>query len=159
MVSEKSKRWLERLIALILVSILVLVFFGRIEKISVIAERESVQQCLSSMRVGIQMFVLTDITRGRVADMRAYENANPMRFQDREKLPLNYAGEMNAAEAAALGRGLWYYDTSAGHLVYRVSHYPLYEGDTRRELRYRLRFSEAQGDIFSLRLLELEEET
>lgn len=152
----KSKRWLERLVALILASILVLVFFERVEKISIIAERESVQQCLSSIRVGVQMFVLTDVARGRIADMRAYENTNPMRLQDQTKLPMNYAGEFGSAEAAELGNGQWYYDTTAGQLVYRVSHYPLYEGDARRELRYRLRFSD---DIFSLRLVELKEET
>jgi hypothetical protein len=153
---QKSKRWLERLIALILASIAVLVFFERVEKISLIAERESVQQSLSSMRVGIQMFVLTDITRGRTADMRAYENANPMRFQDQEKLPVNYAGEFGAEEAANVRNGQWYYDTSAGHFVYKVSHYPLYENDARRELRYRLRFAD---DVFSLRLVDVEEET
>lgn len=152
----KSKRWLERLVALILVLILVSVFFVRVEKISIVAERESVQQCLSSIRVGVQMFVLSDVMRGRIADMRAYENANPMRLQDQEKLPVNYAGEFSAEEAAGLRGGQWYYDTTAGQLVYRVSHYPLYEGDARRELRYRLRFSD---DIFSLRLVELKEET
>lgn len=151
---QKSKRWLERLIALILASIMVLVFFERVERISIVAERESVQQYLSTARVGVQMFVLADIVNGKAADMRAYENTNPMRFYS--ELPSNYAGEFSTEEAANVRSGQWYYDTSVNQLVYRVSHYPLYEGDARRELRYRLRFSD---DIFSLRLVELEEET
>ena len=43
--------------------------------------------------------------------------------------------------------------------MYRVSHYPLYEDDNRKELRYRLRFSGAADDIFSLHLSAVEEET
>jgi hypothetical protein len=154
MEAPKSKRWLERLIALILASIVVLVFFERVEKISIVAERESVNQYLSTTRVGIQMFVLEDIVRGRVADIRSYENTNPMRFY--KALPSNYAGELNARDAANIKAGQWFYDTSSNQLVYRISHYPLYENDARRELRYRLRFAD---DIFSLRLVEAEEET
>jgi hypothetical protein len=156
---ERSKRWLERLIALVLASIMVLVFFTQIEKISVVAERESVQQCLSSLRVGIQFFILGDMVNGKTADMRAYEDTNPMRFQELEKLPVNYAGEFSAEEAAAIATGRWYYDTTARQLVYRVAHYPLYEGDTRKELRYRLQFSDAADDLFSLHLSAVEEET
>jgi hypothetical protein len=157
--AEKSKRWLERLIALILASVMVLVFFGRVEKISTAAERESVQQCLSSLRVGMQFFALSDIVRGRVADMRIYENTNPMQFQDQEKLPPNYAGEFDTEDAVTIGGGQWYFDKSARQLVYRVSHYPLYEGDNRQELRYRLEYSDVVGDVFSLRLSPVEGET
>lgn len=158
MTSERSKRRLERLIALILASIMVLVFFAKVEKISVAVERESVQQSLSSIRVGIQMFVLSDIIRGGgTADMRSYENTNPMRFQ--EKLPMNYAGEFDPEETANIVGGQWYYDKSANHLVYRVAHYPLFEGDSRRELRYRLQFSDAADEVSSLRLVVAEQET
>jgi hypothetical protein len=136
-----------------------LVFFGQVEKISVIAERESVQQCLSSLRVGIQFFILSDMVNGKAADMRVYEDTNPMQFQDQTKLPVNYAGEFSAEEAAAVAAGRWYYDTTARQLVYRVSHYPLYEGDTRKELRYRLRSSDTADDLYSLRLSAVEEET
>jgi hypothetical protein len=156
---ERSKRWLERLIALILASIMVLVFFGYVDKISVAAERESVQQCLSSLQVGIQFFILSDMVNGRLADMRSYENTNPMQFQDQSKLPVNYAGEFNSEEAAVIAAGLWYYDKSANQLVYRVSHYPLYEGDIRKELRYRLQLSGAANDLFRLHLSAVEEET
>jgi hypothetical protein len=156
---ERGKRWLERLIALILVLVVVLVFFAQVEKISVVAERESVQQCLSSLRLGIQFFILTDMVNGKTADIRVYEDTNPMQFQDQAKLPVNYAGEFNAQEAAAVGAGRWYYDKTANQLVYRVSHYPLYEGDVRTELRYRLRFSDVADDLFSLHLSAVEEET
>jgi hypothetical protein len=103
------------------------------------------------------MFVLADIVNGKVATMRDYENTNPMRFYT--ELPTSYAGEFNAEEAAGVRNGQWYYDTTANQLVYRVSHYPLYEGDARRELRYRLGFSEAAGDIYNLRLMALDEGT
>jgi hypothetical protein len=96
---------------------------------------------------------------GKTADMRAYEGTNPMQFQDQAKLPLNYAGEFSAGETAAVAAGLWYYDKSANQLVYRVSHYPLYEGDIRKELRYRLQFSDAANDLFTLHLSAVEEET
>lgn len=151
----KSKRWLERLIALILVSAVVLAFYGRAQRIFVVVERESVQQFLSSVRLGIQIFVLTDIARGRVADMRAYNHTNPMRLQDQEKLPVNYAGELDVEAATGVSGGQWYYDKSVGQLVYRVMHYPLFENDDRRELRYSLQFSNIAGDAFSLHLIEV----
>jgi hypothetical protein len=157
MTSGKSKRWLERLIALMLASVMVLVFFERIEKIAIIAERESVQQYLSTTQVGIQMFMLADIVQGNVADMRSYENTNPMRFY--KILPSNYAGELSTKEVASIRGGQWYYDKSANQLVYRISHHPLYEGDARKELRYRLQYSDAADIISSLYLKELEEET
>lgn len=157
MASEKSKRWLEWMIALILVSIVVLVFFQKIQKVVIVAERESVNQCLSSIRVGIQLFILSDIVRGKVADMRAYENSNPIQFQ--KEPPPNYAGEFGAEEAANVRDGQWYYDTSANQLVYRVSHYPLFNNDYRKELRYRLQFSESgDNNPLKLRLLAVEKE-
>jgi general secretion pathway protein G len=153
----KSKRWLERLIALIMASIMVLVFFERVEKLTLIAERESVNQYLSTTRVGIQMFVLDDIVRGKLADIRTYENTNPMRFY--QELPSNYVGEFSAEAAASVKPGQWYYDTTARKLVYRVSHYPLYEGDRRKELRYRLHASATGSALSSLSLIEVKEET
>jgi hypothetical protein len=145
------------LIALMLTSVMVLVFFERVEKIAVTAERESVNQYLSTTRVGIQMFMLEDIVRGRITDIRSYENTNPMRFY--KELPSNYAGEFSAEDAANISTGQWYFDKSARQLVYRVSHYPLYEDGNRRELRYRLQYSNVADDVFSLRLSPVEGET
>lgn len=153
---QKNKRRLEQLIALLLASILVMTFFIYVQKVSIVVERESVRQSLSSIRVGIRMFILTDIVHGGAVNMRAYENTNPMQFQ--EKPPVNYAGEFSSEEAVKVMPGNWYYDLSARQLVYRVSHYPLFENDNRRELRYRLQFSDMAGDVFSLRLSAVEEE-
>ncbi|HEX5054889.1 MAG TPA: hypothetical protein VFX02_00175 [Gammaproteobacteria bacterium] len=154
---QKSKRWLERLIALIMASIMVLVFFGRVEKILLVTERESVNQYLATTRVGIHLFVLDNIVRGRVADIRSYENANPMRLY--KELPSSYAGEFSAQEAAHVKPGQWYYDTTARQLVYRISHYPLYEGDSRKELRYRLHASTTGSALSNLSLIEVKEKT
>lgn len=155
MIAGKSKRYLERLIALTLISIVVLAFFVRVNKMSAIIEREAVTQTLSTIRLGMQFYMIKTMVDGMRIDLEKYAGANP--FELLQQPPANYAGEFGPEELHNVAEGRWYYDKSAGHLVYRVSHYPLYEGDSRRELRYRLNVS--SDDIFVLRLLEVEEET
>jgi hypothetical protein len=154
----KSRRYLEYLVSLVLISTVVLVFFVQINKMVVIAEEEMVQQTLSTVRLGMQFHVLNKIVGGEVPVMDQYADTNPLDLLIQP--PANYAGEFSAEESAGVAPGKWYYDKSASQLVYRIANYPLLgEAEGFRELRYRLRISDMKTNPFNLQLLPVEEET
>ncbi|HEY3487906.1 MAG TPA: hypothetical protein VGL10_07560 [Gammaproteobacteria bacterium] len=151
----RIKRYFEWMISLIMLMVVVLVFFVQINKLSAIAERESIQQTLSTIRLGMQFYALKKIVVGEVPRMEQYADTNPLEML--QQPPANYAGEFTASESSNAMPGQWYYDTSAKQLVYRVAHYPLFDAEAEpKELRYQLQVSDAADDAFSLRLLAVE---
>lgn len=135
----KGKRYFEYLLALLLVAAIVLVFFQRIDQISAATEKTSLQQSLSTLRMGKQLALFKRIIDGDESDIRALAGTNPVALL--QAPPSNYAGEYeDGAAAGEVPAGQWYYDRSTGMLVYRVVHERLAVQLGGSTLRYRLNY-------------------
>ncbi len=131
---NRELNYFQKLVGVIIISIVVLVFFAKINRLAVATEQESIQQTLSVIRSGIQIYSLNAVMTGRSSDLASYENANPVSMM--RSPPLNYAGEYAANKSIQVPEGSWYFDTTNKELVYEALNDDVFG----KELRYRLDF-------------------
>jgi hypothetical protein len=132
----RAKRYLEWLISGLLISVVLLVLFSKLNQLAVAAEREGVQQTLSTLRMGVQIFIFKNMIAGKHHNLRDYENTNPI---DMLAIPpSNYVGAYPADQSAEVSPGRWYFDLSSQELVYRMSYFLMGQDNGKTELRYRL---------------------
>jgi hypothetical protein len=134
MEEDRAKRYLEWLISGLLIGVVVLILFGKLNRLAASTERESVQQTLSAVRMGIQIFIFKNMLQGKHDDLSGYENTNPMDMLSHP--PGNYAGAYSAEQSVEVPSGRWYFDLSSQQLAYRMTY--SFEGANVTELRYRL---------------------
>ena len=109
---------LELVIVIVMISVLLVLAISRLLALQVDAERVAMQTVLGTLRSAIGIKVAEDIVKMKVADLRSYQDANPMKLL--AQLPPNYLGEFDGVDPATLEDGNWYFDKRAGMLVYLV---------------------------------------
>lgn len=152
-VSYRSKRYLENLLGLGLIAVLVLIFFGYINRLAIAAEEAGVQQTLSILRQGVQIFMFSKMIDG---DRRfeKYDHGNP--FAMLSKTPEDYAGEYSARDGLRVPAGRWYFELDNRQAVYRFMNAPLWEDQAgKKEIRLSLRFEPAADNALPLKLREV----
>lgn len=151
-VSYRSKRYLENLLGLGLVAVLVSIFFVYVSRLVVSTERSAVQQTLSVLRQGVQVFMLSKVIDGD-RRLEKYDHGNP--FAMLSQTPEDYAGEYSARDGLRVPAGNWYFELDSRQAVYRFMNAPLWKDQTgKKEIRLSLRFEPAAGDALPLKLRE-----
>lgn len=152
-VSYRSKRYLENLLGLGLIAVLVLIFFVYVNRLAIDVEQAGVQQTLSVLRQGVQVFMLSKIIDGE-RRFEKYGNGNP--FAMLSKTPEDYAGEYSARDGMRVPAGRWYFEPDSRQAVYRFMNAPLWEEEAgKKEIRLSLRFEPAAGNALPLKLREV----
>lgn len=102
-----------------LIVMLYMVAEERLNELPAAAERASFQAVLAQLKAGVNLEMLASLSAGNFNRIAAMEGANPMDFL--LETPGNYMGELDGrADHSTLRRSSWYYDRSAGELVYLV---------------------------------------
>jgi len=140
---------LEAVIAAILISLLMVIFFGRILKISGAIEREAMQQTVNHISSALNIEALTLIVKGDQEALAQWEGANPMGLL--HPPPLQYRGSSNESEALQVSPGSWFFDQEAGLLIYRINHIDQFSGGRAIPERVRFRveatFNDKNGNL------------
>ena len=83
------------------------------------AERASFIAVITQLQTGINLELISAVTRGNIGAADLLEDINPM---DLMLLPpSNYLGAFSGAASAELPRRSWYFDNSSNELVYLVN--------------------------------------
>lgn len=108
----------ELMVYILAASILFSVMLNRYRDFPDEAERASFIAVLGQLRAGVNLQMMNAIADGSWNRLDALDGSNPMDLM--LEAPSNYLGEF-AEVGASLPRRSWYFDTSAGHLVYHVN--------------------------------------
>ena len=136
---------LEAVIAAILISLFMVIFFGRILKISGAIEREAMQQTVNHISSALNIEALTLIVKGDQKALAEWEGANPIKLLSPP--PLQYKGSLTEAEAIKVAPGSWFFDEEAGLLIYRINHIDQFSGGRAIPERVRFRIEATFDDI------------
>jgi len=103
------------------------------------AERAVMRTTLASFKTALQLKVAELLIERRGTEIAALQGQNPVTWL--EEPPSNYLGAFPAGEAREKPAGNWYFDTSAGELVYlpRGAIFGAPGSRAPYELRYRVR--------------------
>jgi hypothetical protein len=127
---------LETAIAVILISLLIVVFFNRILAMSVAIERESMRQTIIHINSILNIEALTLIVKNDQEGFAKREGINPVDLMTPG--PSRYAGSFHGPDPKEITPGTWYFDESKKQLVYRVNHVDRFAGG--RAIPERIRF-------------------
>lgn len=164
---------LELAAAVIVIATLCTVFMGRGLRLLALAEEQAVRASVLNMNSSLRILFYRMIVDGRAAEVIRWQGANPVALMqgwgtttDMETavahpelarfgtmtgaMGMDYAGERNARDPAAIGRGQWYFEQADGTLVYRVRNdeffRSLLQGPARVRYRLEVRFDDPDGD-------------
>jgi prepilin-type N-terminal cleavage/methylation domain-containing protein len=113
----------ELVVVLTIIGILIAIAADKLPAWQSQAERASMESVAGSLRSALGIKVASLIAQSNMAGIRALTGSNPM--EQLSEVPANYAGVKGGAAAAAVPGGQWYYDATAGQLVYRVRNHAL----------------------------------
>ncbi|HHJ12495.1 MAG TPA: hypothetical protein ENK00_04870 [Chromatiales bacterium] len=148
---------LEFVLAAIVISILIVVFFSRVVRLSEAVERTAVQQTVNNLDSVIKLKWLTHLVRNEQDALRAMVGSNPMRLL--QEPPVTYLGELDRPDPAAIPPQRWYFDTRQRLLVYRVANPRAIEGGAGDPPRIRFRVEavrDGEGKIQGIEMRPLE---
>ncbi len=148
---------LEFVLAAIVISILIVVFFSRVVRLSEAVERTAVQQTVNNLDSVIKLKWLTHLVRNEQDALRAMVGSNPMRLL--QEPPVTYLGELDHPDPAAIPPQRWYFDKDRHLLVYRVANPRAIEGGAMDPPRIRFRVEavrDGEGNIRSIEMRPLE---
>jgi type II secretory pathway pseudopilin PulG len=162
MAGRRLKRDLSRLelgLALSILLVLVAVALHLMQRTMAWAERTALDTTLAELRSELDLRAATLLVRGDLQALAALARANPWPSRARTKAPpspgrytrqAGYLGELPGPDPTEIDGGLWYFDTVALALVYRVRHgerltSPL-PGPPRVRFTVRLEFRDVDGD-------------
>lgn len=138
----------ELLMCVIVILVLGALVIHKILGVLAAAEEANMTATLNRVRSAVTLEALTRLVEGDLAGLAALEDSNPMAAMATP--PRNYIGERRSPEPEALGGGVWYFDTLARELVYRVEHGQRFHtplgGPKRARFRVRLRYTDANGN-------------
>ena len=141
---QKGMGVLEAVIAAVLISLLIVIFFGRIMKISATIERESMQQTVNHINSAVNIEALTLLIRDDQQALAEWDGANPMRLLN--PAPLQYRGSFDNPNPLEVSPGSWFFDESDGLLIYRINHIEKFGGGRAIPERVRFRLSTTYED-------------
>lgn len=109
---------LELVVVIAIIGILVTVALDRLLPYIDEAERVSVLRVEGQLRSSLMLEAAERIARGQASSVTGLEGSNP--FNLLAEPPKNYLGELTPAEQAEAAVRHWFFETDAGHLVYRL---------------------------------------
>jgi hypothetical protein len=127
---------LEAVIAAIMISLLIVIFFGRILKLSATVEREAMQQTVNQINSYVNIESLTLLIKNDQEKLAAWDGGNPMLLLPVP--PLQYKGSLVETDPMEVSPGSWYFDETNGLLIYRINHIEQFSGG--RAIPERVRF-------------------
>ena len=136
---------LEAVIAAVLISLLIVVFFGRILSMSASIERESMQQTISHLNSALNIEALTLIVQNNQEAIANWDGKNPMRLINPP--PLQYRGSFSDTDAFQVSPGSWFFDEKNGLLIYRINHIEAFAGGRAIPERVRFRVEASFNDM------------
>jgi len=148
---------LEFVLAAIIISILIVVFFSRVVQLSETVERTAVQQTVNNLDSVLKLKWLTHLVRNEQEPLRALIGSNPMRLL--QEPPVTYLGELDNPDPAAIPPQRWYFDKRQHLLVYRVANPRAIEGGATDPPRIRFRVQavrDADGKLLGIEMRPLE---
>ena len=136
---------LEAVIAAIMISLLIVIFFGRILKLSASIEREAMQQTVNHISSAVNIEALTLIIKDDQEKLGSWDGGNPMQLLSPP--PLQYRGSYNNSDPMEVSPGSWFYDDANGLLIYRINHIEQFGGGRALPERVRFRLNATFDDI------------
>jgi hypothetical protein len=127
---------LEAVIAAVLISLLIVIFFGRVLKISATIEREAMQQTVNHISSAVNIEALTLLIKDDQEKLARWDGGNPMELLNPP--PLQYRGSFSNPDPREVSPGSWFFDEADGLLVYRINHIDQFGGG--RAIPERVRF-------------------
>lgn len=108
----------ELVVVICLIVLLYMIAEDRLNELPAAAERAGFYGVLAQVKTGMNIEMMSRISRGAAPGARELEGANPMDFL--LEVPGRYRGEVESVDDPALRRASWYYDRSREELVYLV---------------------------------------
>lgn len=136
---------LEVVLVAILVSVLMVVFLGRILNLSLAVEREAMQQTVININSALNIEALTLIVQNNNEAMVAWEGGNPMVLLDPP--PIQYKGSFPDPVAMYQVPGSWFFDEGQSMLIYRINNIKEFAGGRAIPKRIRFRVETIFNDI------------
>ncbi|MBN1378532.1 MAG: hypothetical protein JXA04_04800 [Gammaproteobacteria bacterium] len=148
---QGGKRHFELLVAVIVISLVALVFYGWVERLAIKVEQARIQYTLSNLRSAIKIQELTMLVAGRSDELFEYHYGNPMEFMDAP--PFEYSGEFEDGTAAESGS--WFFNRQSRQLIYSVISVESNQ-DKAQQLCYQLHLIESvEQEVGRLRLTQV----
>ena len=109
---------LELVVVVAVISLLALVALHQFYKLLVDVERSAMELDLSVMRSALSMQVADYFAKGRLGDLEALVNSNPVDLL--EEKPDNYLGVISYKNLENIEKGSWFFAEQAHELIYLV---------------------------------------
>jgi len=101
---------------ILIVSITFSYAFNRFADFPGEAERANFTSIMMQLKSGVTLQMMNGIATGKWDELAVLEGSNPMDLM--LETPANYVGELGPLDVSQLPRRIWYFDASAGELVY-----------------------------------------
>lgn len=134
--NQRGSGILEVVLIAILISVLMVVFMGRILNLSVAVEREAMHLTLNNLNSALNVEALTLIVQNNEKAIAAWEGGNPMKLL--VPPPVQYKGSFSEPDAMRQKPGSWFFDEGQSNLVYRINNIEQFGGG--RAIPERVRF-------------------
>lgn len=155
--ASHHRRWVLRLfewaVLLLVILLLMSLFLQRSERLQAEAERLTFQATVDALQSAVRYISLLQDQRPALYGALLKEgNPMPLLAVDPAQVPSNYLGELQRPDPRNIAGGQWYFDRSAGVLVYRVKNRRFFDSDWPGPamVRYRLvgqQAGRASGDV------------
>jgi prepilin-type N-terminal cleavage/methylation domain-containing protein len=145
------------LIELVIVVCVVGLLFGialdRLLRYRELGERAALQQNVAAINTALALRFAAYVVMGTPQRIADEVGRNPVHLLARA--PENYLGELTAADPQTLTRPSWYFDTSAGDLVYLPTRRRYFGSSSEApdSIRFRVGLTAAEGGTGELRVL------
>lgn len=114
---EQETKLFRFIVLLILILIFITVATIKIWELRIAAERVGITHTINSLKSAVGVKLSEIVIREGINSLAKLDKSNPMRLWNPP--PINYTGEFNNINAP-IEQGIWYYNTDAQMLIYRV---------------------------------------
>lgn len=133
---------------ILIVSITFSFAFNRFADFPGEAERANFTSIMMQLKSGVTLQMMNGIATGKWNDLTVLEGSNPMDLM--LETPANYVGELGPIDVTQLPRRIWYFDSTAGELVYLANNtenlYAMVDGAAQPTDHVRLRIAMKYND-------------
>lgn len=133
---QRGSGILELVLIGILISVLMVIFMGRILNLSVAVEREAMHLTLNNLNSALNIEALTLIVQNKQKAIADWEGGNPMVLIDPP--PIQYKGSFSQPNPKKQTPGSWFFDEEQSLLIYRINNIEQFGGG--RAIPERVRF-------------------
>ena len=133
---------------ILIVSITFSFAFNRFADFPGEAERANFTSIMMQLKSGVTLQMMNGIATGKWNELTVLEGSNPMDLM--LETPANYVGELGPIDVSQLPRRIWYFDATAGELVYLANNtenlYAMVDGAAQPTDHVRLRIAMKYND-------------